>query len=86
MLIHENFGGIAPTSWAHFKRLAKRANAKGGRDGTKYDVLSKGSKSFLTFHCGRISSAAVLGDAAGQLHHYRAMRIQELKQAGAATY
>ena len=56
------FGGMAPHTFAHLKRLARDAAKIGARDGTTYDD-SWTSRSFLSHHMQRIASATVMGDA-----------------------
>ena len=61
------FGGMAPHTYAHLKRLARDAAKVGARDGTTYDD-SWTARSFLSHHMQRIASAAVMEDAQMALH------------------
>ena len=59
----EATGGLSPPSAGRVWRLARRANVKGARDGTRYGKLRISPKSFVVHHVQRISMAAVIGDA-----------------------
>ena len=74
----EATGGLSPPAAGRVWRLARRANVKGARDGTRYGKLRISPKSFVVHHVQRISMAAVIGDAGNIKDQVRASKSQAL--------
>ena len=65
MILEAGFGGITPHSLALVGRLARRAQAKGGRDGTRYGSSRTSARGFFVHHTQQLALAAQRGDARG---------------------
>ena len=61
----EVFGGVAPATRAHLRRLARRANKKGARDATKYGETRLSTRSYYTHHVPPGGAAARTGARRG---------------------
>ena len=81
--VMEIFGGIAPASANHLRRLAKEAEMPVRRDGTEYTSWT--ARSFYTHYAQRLSCAAVAEDAKIINRGARSLRQRATRMQGASA-
>jgi hypothetical protein len=64
LMLVESFGGINHSSNLQLNTLSKQATGLSAVDRTQYGRASSSARSYMQHHSQRLSSAAVVGDAA----------------------